>query len=71
MVITNWTRMKPRKRKKKETDSINIWKHTYGTNMQQVWQRFALFFFKPNYHGNSAKGEGRGEVEGHGRSVQR
>lgn len=37
--------------------------HTYGTNMQQsVWQRFALFFFsfKPNHHGNSAKGEGRG-----------
>lgn len=38
--------------------------HTYGTNMQQsVWQLFLIFFFKPNFHGNSAKGEG---VGGHG-----
>lgn len=37
--------------------------HTYGTNMQQsVWQLFSLFFFKPNYHGNSAKGEGVGRT---------
>lgn len=45
--------------------------HTYGTNMQQsVWQLFFrfFFFFKPNYHGNSAKGEG---VGGHGLSNER
>lgn len=69
MVITNWTPMKPQKnQQKKESDSINIWKHTYGTNMQQsVWQRS----FKPNYHGNSAKGGGAWGGGGHGRSVER
>lgn len=44
--------------------------HTYGTNMQQsVWQLFPLkFLLKPNFHGNSAKGEG---VGGHGLSNER
>lgn len=36
--------------------------HTYGTTMQQsVWQLFS-HFLKPNYHGNSAKGEGVGRT---------
>lgn len=57
----------PKKRKKKETDSINIWKHTYGTNMQQVWQRVALFL---NQITMETVQKGRG-VGGHGRSVER
>lgn len=46
--------------------------HTYGTNMQQsVWQLFShfFFFFKPNYHGNSAKGEGVGRTRAFHRAL--
>lgn len=47
--------------------------HTYGTNMQQsVWQLFSHFFFfflKPNYHGNSAKGEGVGRTRAFHRAL--
>lgn len=53
---------KKKKGKKKETNSINI----YGTHL---WHKYAavglatfLSFFKPNYHGNSAKGEGVGRT---------
>lgn len=43
--------------------------HTYGTNMQQsVWQLF-LIFLKPNYHGNSAKGEGVGRTQAFHRAL--
>ncbi len=33
--------------------------HTYGTNMQQAVSLaiiYIIFFFKPDHHGNSAKG---------------
>lgn len=59
---------------RKETNSIN----SSGTLMAQICSsRFGNFslvfflfvFFKPNYHGNSAKG-GR-EGGGHGRSIER
>lgn len=50
------------KQNKKETNSINI----YGTHL---WHKYAavglatfLSFFKPNYHENSAKGEGVGRT---------
>lgn len=45
--------------------------HTYGTNMQQsVWQLFShFFFFKPNYNGNSAKGEGVGRTRAFHRAL--
>lgn len=44
--------------------------HTYGTNMQQsVWQLFSHFFFKPNYHGNSAKGKGVGRTRAFHRAL--
>lgn len=43
--------------------------HTYGTNMQQsVWQLFS-HFLKPNYHGNSAKGEGVGRTRAFHRAL--
>lgn len=44
--------------------------HTYGTNMQQsAWQLFSPFFQKPNYHGNSAKGRGRGRTQAFHRAL--
>lgn len=61
-----------KKKKKKETNSINI----YDTHL---WHKYAavglatflsfFFFFKPNYHGNSAKGEGVGRTRAFHRAL--
>lgn len=77
MLLTNWAEIKSRttehrtkkkKKKEKETNSINI----YGT---QLWHKYAavglatFLFFKPNYHGNSAKGEGVGRTQAFHRAL--
>lgn len=61
---------KHNQKKRKETNLINI----YGTHL---WHKYAAvglatflsIFFKPNYHGNSAKGRGSGRTQAFHRAL--